>query len=97
MPKGLKNIYQCPNGHILITIDTDEGTTPFMTMCPSCGERSTSRVYRVPQDLIPTHEWYKAKIKKNMSEWTKDHIERGGLILRPIKKEFQEWNKKNEC
>ena len=88
------NVYQCNNGHDTVTIDRDEGTTPFITTCPVCKERSQSRLYRVDQGMIPTHEWYRptgAEIDDicidkpwEQQRMIRHHVSRGGLLLREI-------------
>jgi hypothetical protein len=82
--KGRINQYTCKCGESIVTIDTDEGTTAFTVPCEKCGERMYSSMYRVPQDLAPTHEWYAGKIKKKMPPAMKQHIELGGLLFRKI-------------
>lgn len=82
--KGRINQYTCSCGEIITTIDRDEGTSAFTVPCEKCDLVMYSSLYRVSQDLIPTHEWYKAKIKKNMSLAMKQHIEMGGLLFRKL-------------
>lgn len=69
------NIYRCTRGHATVTVDVDEGTTPFMMGCPHkekdskhpCCADAQSSFYpqkeRAVAALIkygnPTHEWYK--------------------------------------
>lgn len=38
----------------------------------------------IPDGVEPSLEWYKPKIKKHMSAAVKDHILRGGLLLRKL-------------
>lgn len=63
--QGQKNVYLCQCGHGFVTIDRDEGVTPFMTTCqrPGCGKQATSLCYRVSQQVLadkaPVLEWYK--------------------------------------
>lgn len=64
-----KNAYVCPQLHITVTEDRDEGTTPMFINCPDCGPALTpeegekrmagSIMYRINQNLSATHEWYK--------------------------------------
>lgn len=82
------NAYDCSNcDYQIITIDRDEGTTPFMITCPKCKEMAMSNFYRVAQNLAPTHEFY----RPNQEEYDtllgeeKEYIGKGGLILREIK------------
>lgn len=55
------NAYVCPDKHRTVTIDIDEGVTPFMMGCkfPGCGKMAHSLFYKVPQDITPEYEWYK--------------------------------------
>lgn len=85
--KGRINQYTCQTcGGVITTIDTDEGTSAFTVPCEveSCEGRMYSSMYRVSQDLRPSHEWYKGKIKKNMHPAMKSHIEMGGLLFRKL-------------
>lgn len=91
---GKINTYTCSQGHQIITIDRDEGVTPMFINCPFCEKEgkeniSTSCMYSCPQDWVPTHEWYKPQHEEiaMLREDFKDHIERGGLLFREIKKE----------
>lgn len=86
--KGRINQYHCAAcGETITTIDSDEGTSAFTVPCEKCGLVMYSKLYRVAQDLTPTHEWYASKIKKNMSPAMKQHIELGGLLFRKIESE----------
>jgi len=73
-----------------ITVDTDEGTTPFMIGCkatPGCDGTAQSMFYRLPHELqqrAATHEWYRptATEAKRLKNGTKEHVRLGGLLLR---------------
>lgn len=91
------NAYKCNKGHFTITINKDEGTTPFMIACPKCegkpvlGSGSNdgfaySRMYNVYQFLVPEYEWYKPSEKelKTLNPETRQHVNMGGLIRRKI-------------
>jgi hypothetical protein len=93
--KGKKNIYMCPTcGRGVVTVDVDDGTTPFAIPCdaPSCGGTATSFFYRAPQEMLdgvqPAFEWYRPSAVElaGKSAGTKDHVERGGLLMRPLAK-----------
>ena len=94
-----ENVYTCQKcGGLTVTIDIDEGTTPFMIRCrakdvfalavPYCDGQAVSSFY--PKGPRPAHipapewEWYRPDddetSKQNAA--TKEHIERGGLLLR---------------
>ena len=92
--QGKVNVYVCPKckGQT-VTIDADDGTTPFMIKCRSVGgcheEMATSSFYQVDQNLIPSFEWYRPvgeqldRIIKQGGDM-QEHVEKGGLLLRRI-------------
>lgn len=86
MAVGDINQYTCKTcGKHIVTVDRDDGTTPFMIACqrsPACPGPMASHAYRVSQDLRPSHEWYKpvGKVKPAY----RHHVAMGGLLLRPI-------------
>lgn len=88
--KGQKNIYlchSCGRGHV--TVDLDEGTTPFITTCLACGREAYSLLYRCPQamlkDVPAALEWYSPKAAElgSLKPHTLQHVQMGGLISRP--------------
>lgn len=101
MEKDRRNIYTCDEcfGQI-VTLDVDEGVTPMFLRCratPKCEGNMSSAMYpkRLPIKYKPTYEWYKptGKAFKKLNSGMKDHVERGGLDLRPIlKKNYDEWD-----
>lgn len=84
-----KNIYVCDRcfGHI-VTTEKVEGTTPFMLECkvtPDCMGVMESSFYRVfDQRMKATFEWYVPDEKDGLSRGELDHVEKGGLLLRPL-------------
>lgn len=75
---GLINAYRCRWRHVVVTRDVDFGVTPFIIRCPRCGDDAQSSMYRVKQESLWTHEWYRpAKHEPD------GHYENGGLYLRP--------------
>ncbi len=79
------NTYTCPAGHIMVTRDVDEGVTPMMKACPTCGQPAHSGFYNVDHSLIPTHEWYKpAHPERYTNPGMRQHCESGGLAFRAI-------------
>lgn len=78
--------------HRTITIDRDEGTTPFMIGCrhPRCDKTAYSSFYPDHAQLLhPTHQWYapaRRELKKlrKTDPATYDHCTKGGLILREL-------------
>lgn len=90
--QGKINVYICSCGAEMVTRDVDDGVTPFMTDCEKCGKFMQSSFYKVDQGLQPTHEWYRPgpEMRKKLStslagfKLLRDHVDRGGLILREI-------------
>ncbi len=85
---GLINAYLCDKGHAMWTRNADSGTTPFMVRCPApgCGSYGKSKFYRVQQEGVPvSHEWYKPADLRGLTPGERDHVQRGGLLLRQIK------------
>jgi hypothetical protein len=57
---GKKNAYICEScAKATTTINLVNGVTPFLIACPHCGEPARSCFYKVSQDLVPTHEWFR--------------------------------------
>lgn len=90
-PDGQKNIYTCRKcrGHI-VTRDADEGVTPFMIGCkatPGCDGMMHSSFYRVfDGTLAASYEWYKPNVAQVLEPGVRRHVEKGGLVLRPVAK-----------
>lgn len=82
------NVYTCKHKHQTVTIDTVEGVTPMLIPCPQCRSEATSAWYKCDQSLTPTHEWYKPSSDEELklTPAAYDHVRRGGLLLRKIKK-----------
>lgn len=89
---GYKNIYTCEKcGGRTITLDVDEGVTPFMIGCRASGDEFTcngmaqSSMYRIPEDT-PEHqwEWFKptGSEYRKLSRPMREHVDKGGLDLR---------------
>jgi hypothetical protein len=85
--KGRLNIYTCEacRGHI-VTRDVDAGVTPFMIRCEAtadCKGMMQSSFYRVyEQKMRASHVWYRPSSPQFLSAWEREHVERGGLLLR---------------
>lgn len=80
-----KNAYVCENcSSYIVTVDREPGVTPFMVKCGNCGAQATSKFYRVHPALIATHEWYRPETLDELNRWERDHVEKGGLLLRQI-------------
>lgn len=87
--QGKRNIYTCDrcHGHV-VTWDRDDGVTPFMITCRAgdgCRGMMTSSMYRVfDQTMRPGFEWYRPASAAGLAAAVRDHVERGGLLLRPF-------------
>jgi hypothetical protein len=80
------NMYTCDNDHNTITIDLNEGVTPFMIDCMTldCGLIARSHFYNVSPELIPAYEWYYPTNLKGLHPAEVEHVVKGGLLLRKI-------------
>lgn len=73
---------------VTITVDVDDGVTPFMIRCPGCKSTAVSCMYPTSGPVPPvesaTLEWYKPDEKemRRMHPANLDHVRRGGLLLR---------------
>lgn len=93
--KGRENVYTCRNcgGHT-VTIDVDEGVTPFLLDCRASGREgdcdgiAQSACYpkglRPPQIPAPAWEWYKPSPSeaRKLNRAMKQHVRAGGLLIR---------------
>lgn len=84
---GKKNRYTCQEcNSYYITVDKDDGTTPFMAPCQArfCDGMAQSEFYRVDQSLPASHEWYRANDveARGMKPHMRQHHDMGGLFLR---------------
>ena len=86
-----ENVYTCQVCHkFFVTVDVDDGVTPFMTECKEAGCKggAHSSFYptgpRPPRIPAPTYEWYKpdAAEMASLSGGVRQHVEQGGLLLR---------------
>lgn len=88
--KGRVNGYGCRNAHcrhVMVTVDVDDGVTPFMVGCPKCGGQAYSFFYPTkgcPPAEDATHEWYApdAEERKELTKAELEHADQGGLFLR---------------
>ena len=90
MKPGSINTYKCLRcGNVIVTVDRVDGVTPMYTKCQvkGCGGHALSAFYDVDQTLQPGYEWYLPKKLNGLSMATREHIGKGGLIMRAIKKE----------
>lgn len=95
MPGVRYNVYDCPEGHALLSAEMDDGVTPAFSACPihvTDDVVAVSRWYRVavppPPDLFPlAMVWRQAtrsEIKRERREGG-DHFARGGLAREWVK------------
>ena len=87
MSKFRKNVYVCQTcGRKIVTLDIDEGVTPFMlTTCRAkegCKGKMQSRFYAVDQTLPVHYVWYMPKDLQGFNKYTLEHIRKGGLVMR---------------
>lgn len=84
--EGKKNVYMCCDcGHGFVSMDVDEGVTPFTAPCLNCDGLAKSFFYNIPQEILGNHavEWFRpsAKASKKLPKPVREHVERGGLII----------------
>lgn len=93
MSKGKKNVYVCQScKKSIVTIDIDEGVTPFMIDCEAtkdCKGTMYSSFYGDDcQSLVPEFEWYKPtcfdQYPEEYREAMMEHVNDGGLDIRRI-------------
>lgn len=91
---GRRNAYECERCYAyIVTVDREPGVTPFLTKCGNCGAMAQSKMYRVAECLAATHEWYRPDTVEGLGAHTIDHLRKGGLILRAIPGNPDEWRK----
>jgi hypothetical protein len=90
------NSYVCEAcGEVVVTIDKHPGATPAFVshgmFGAECEGSTTSTWYRVRQEyaIYATHEWYRpSRTQLRLEDGPmRDHVERGGLMLRRIPKD----------
>lgn len=91
---GKLNKYTCEKcGGTFTTIDLNDGVTPFMTRCRAetdrferCAGMAQSHFYRVHGEAWPEWGWYTpdAAWLERQDDGMKDHVSRGGLVLRRL-------------
>lgn len=85
--KNRKNIYVCDRcaGHI-VTVDLEEGVTSFLIQCEAtagCKGMMKSSLYRVyDQSMRASHEWYRPTLVERLTPYDREHVRKGGLLLR---------------
>lgn len=88
MPQGKKNSYRCQTcGGFIITLDVDEGTTPFMLLCratPGCKGFMYSSFYSCPQSFQHSYEFFKPVSLEGYDADMLEHFRKGGLDFRKV-------------
>lgn len=71
-------------GDYLVTVDVIWGNAPTGIVHPKTGKYLVSSSYVVPQDLTPTHEFYRPTEaqRKKLSEQDRQLVRDGGLLMR---------------
>jgi hypothetical protein len=90
-----ENVYTCQKcGGFTVTIDVDEGVTPFMLKCRASGREgdcdgfAMSAMYpkgtRPPHIPAPAWEWFKptGDYYDSLPPAMKEHVDNGGLDIR---------------
>lgn len=86
------NVYKCEEcGHETVTVNRDEGVTPFMIKCRAmngvtCKAMARSLMYRVNQNRRPDWEWYRPDDAELTTKTEEEaaHVKRGGLLIRKL-------------
>jgi len=94
-PRKRINQYRCQEcKSIITTVDIDKGVTPFMLYCRAttgCKGMMESAFYRpLNTNATPEFEWYKPSMKYAKRKGMADHVDQGGLAIRPITAETLE-------
>jgi hypothetical protein len=80
------NIYTDGKDAYFVTVEINQGTAPLMLKMPNTKILMKSLCYIVPQDIEPTHEWYKPCLEEHklLQREMREHVAKGGLLLRRI-------------
>jgi protein gp37 len=84
------NVYVCEDSHMTVTVDVDDGVTPFMLGCrqEGCDHFAQSSMYPRGEALkrypAPAWEWFKPSPEelRGMDAGMREHCEMGGLDIR---------------
>ena len=73
-------------GDYIMTVDLAWGNAPTGIVHPKTGKYLVSMSYVVPQDLVPTYQFYRPteKQRKNMSEEDRKSAREGGLLMQKV-------------
>jgi hypothetical protein len=101
--EGMINRYTCEQcGKSIYTELVDDGVTPAFLRCRfGCEAMMASSFYRVPQELprLHTHiyEWFMPENLDGLEDGEREHVERGGLLLRRRWGVLHAWRGNCEC
>jgi hypothetical protein len=96
------NTYTCPKcSGFIVTLDREEGVTPMMLRCRAskgCDGMMESAFYMADQTLTPSYEWRKPTKGEYLRMRTpmREHIDRGGLEIYPIRPPAERENPKRD-
>lgn len=73
-------------GDYIVTVDLAWGNAPTGIVHPKTGKYLVSMSYVVPQDLIPTYQFYRPteKQRKKLSEKDREFVRNGGLLTQKV-------------
>lgn len=73
-------------GDYLVTVDLAWGNAPTGIVHPKTGKYLVSSSYVVPQDLIPTYQFYRptASQRKKLPEKDREFVRNGGLFMQKV-------------
>lgn len=85
------NIYTDGENRTIVTVDINTGITPYVINDKETDRLLKSLCYLVPQDIKPTHEWYRPTLEEHklLPMNMREHVSKGGLVLRKIGETFQ--------
>lgn len=103
--KGMINAYICPDLHIMVTKNMDDGFIPSAVGCMTCGQESQSLHFNVNQNMGHTIEWFlqtegemqaeMLKMDAKKAEQYKSYVVGRGLTsrLRPTDEDIKPFTK----
>ena len=85
------NIYTDSEDLVMITVDVNFGKSALIVKHHETGRMLKSLCYLVPQDIVPTHEWYRPTMEEHklLPRDMREHVSNGGLMLRKIGQSFK--------
>lgn len=85
------NIYTDGQDLVMITVDVNIGKSALIIKHHEKKRMLKSLCYLVPQDIVPTHEWYRPTMEEHklLDRDMREHVSNGGLMLRKIGQSFK--------